>query len=121
MSEPLVRVDDLTLAWDGRVIQRDLRFDIQPGEVLVLMGGSGCGKSTLLRHLIGLQTPERGHIRYGDIDLARASEAERDALRARFGVMFQAGALWSSMSVGENVMLPLQELTELSEIGRAHV
>ncbi|MBN8487621.1 MAG: ATP-binding cassette domain-containing protein [Burkholderiales bacterium] len=111
MVKPLVVVEDLTLAWDARVIQRGLNFEVRPGEVLVLMGGSGCGKSTLLRHLIGLQWPAQGCIRYGDVDLASADEAQRDQLRQHFGVMFQAGALWSSMSVGENVMLPLQELT----------
>ncbi|MBQ0958800.1 ATP-binding cassette domain-containing protein [Ideonella sp. 4Y11] len=114
MGEALVHVEELTLAWDERVIQRDLNFDVRPGEVLVLMGGSGCGKSTLLRHLIGLQVPARGRIRYGGIDLASADETQRDQLRERFGVMFQAGALWSSMSVGENVMLPMQELTTLA-------
>jgi len=115
MDEPLVSVEDLCLAWDSRVIQQGLNFEVRPGEVLVLMGGSGCGKSTLLRHLIGLQPPAQGRIRYGAIDLAEADEAQRDALRQRFGVMFQAGALWSSMSVGENVMLPLQELTALAQ------
>lgn len=110
---PLVRVEGLTMAFGEKVVQRELSFAVQPGEILVLMGGSGCGKSTLLRHLIGLQSPAAGHIRYGDIDLAEADEDELDTVRRSFGVMFQAGALWSSMSVGENVMLPLQEHTRL--------
>ena len=115
MSEPtpLIRISDLTMAYGDKVVQQGLSFDVLPGEILVLMGGSGCGKSTLLRHLIGLQLPAAGHIRYGDIDLADADELQLDQLRRQFGVMFQAGALWSSMSVGENVMLPLREFTDL--------
>ena len=113
MRTPLLRVEDLTLAWGDRVIQQHLSFEVQAGEILVLIGGSGCGKSTLLRHLIGLARPAAGRILHGGRDLAGADEAELDALRRGFGVMFQAGALWSSMSVGENVMLPLQEHTRL--------
>lgn len=114
-ASPLVQVRHLTMAFGEKLVQRDLNFEVRPGEILVLMGGSGCGKSTLLRHLIGLQTPAAGEIHYGNVDLATASEEELDDIRRRFGVMFQAGALWSSMTVGENVMLPLREYTELSE------
>jgi phospholipid/cholesterol/gamma-HCH transport system ATP-binding protein len=112
-APPLIRVTDLTMAYGDKVVQRGLSFDVLRGEILVLMGGSGCGKSTLLRHLIGLQRPAAGHIRYGDIDIAQADDRQLDGLRRQFGVMFQAGALWSSMSVGENVMLPLREFTRL--------
>lgn len=112
---PLVRVEGLTMAFGEKVVQHDLSFAVRPGEILVLMGGSGCGKSTLLRHLIGLQAPAAGHIHYGDIDLAEADEDQLDTVRRSFGVMFQAGALWSSMSVGENVMLPLREYTDLED------
>lgn len=111
---PIVRVENLQIGYADRVVQRQLNFDIQRGEILVLMGGSGCGKSTLLRHLIGLQRPQAGHIRYGDVDLADASEDELGKVRRQFGVMFQSGALWSSMTVGENVMLPLREYTQLN-------
>ena len=108
--EPLVRVEGLTMAFGSKVIQRDLDFEILPGEVLALAGGSGCGKSTLLRHLIGLQVPAKGRVLYGEQDLYTADEDARTALLQSFGVMFQAGALWSSMTVGENVMLPMQVL-----------
>jgi phospholipid/cholesterol/gamma-HCH transport system ATP-binding protein len=112
---PLIEVRGLTMAYGERVIQRELSFDVRQGEILVLMGGSGCGKSTLLRHLIGLQPAAAGEIRYGEVVLGTADEAAMNALRRRFGVMFQAGALWSSMSVGENVMLPLREFSGLAE------
>lgn len=112
---PLIQVRELTMAYGRKIIQRELNFDVRAGEILVLMGGSGCGKSTLLRHLIGLHRPARGSIRYGDVDLVDADDEALDQLRRRFGVMFQAGALWSSMTVGENVMLPLREFTRLDE------
>ncbi|MDR7094177.1 ABC transporter ATP-binding protein [Hydrogenophaga laconesensis] len=108
--DALVRVEDLTMAFGSKVIQRDLDFEILPGEVLALAGGSGCGKSTLLRHLIGLQEPAKGRVLYGGQDLYTVDEEARTALLQSFGVMFQAGALWSSMTVGENVMLPMQVL-----------
>jgi phospholipid/cholesterol/gamma-HCH transport system ATP-binding protein len=116
----LLQAQGLTMAYGERLIQQHLNFDVRAGEILVLMGGSGCGKSTLLRHLIGLQAPAAGQVIYrdpalGDVDLAEAAPEALDQLRRRFGVMFQAGALWSSMSVGENVMLPLQEFTDLSD------
>jgi len=114
-AQALLRAEGLSLAVAGRLIQRELSFDVRRGEILVLMGGSGCGKSTLMRHLIGLQTPAAGRVLYGDIDLAEADEEQLAGLRRQFGVMFQAGALWSSMTVGENVMLPLREFTELDD------
>ncbi|MEJ6003463.1 ABC transporter ATP-binding protein [Paucibacter soli] len=114
-AKPLLRAEGLSLAVAGRVIQKDLSFELRRGEILVLMGGSGCGKSTLMRHLIGLQTPAAGRVLHGDVDLAEADDAQLAELRRRFGVMFQAGALWSSMTVGENVMLPLREFTELDD------
>ncbi len=107
-TDVLVQVQALTIAHGLQVVQRDLQFDIRRGEVLAIVGPSGCGKSTLLRHLVGLQAPRTGRILYGTDDLCDASDDTLAALRRRFGVMFQAGALWSSMSVGDNVMLPMR-------------
>lgn len=109
-----VCVEGLAIEAGGRTVQRGLSFEVQPGEVLVVIGPSGCGKSTLLRHLVGLQRPQAGTIRIDGEDLQAGDAAEQAARRRRFGVMFQAGALWSSMSVGRNLMLPLQLFTGLS-------
>lgn len=111
--ETLLRVESLTMAFGGDVVQRELTFDVRRGEVLAIVGASGCGKSTLLRHLIGLQQPAAGRVLYGEQDLHGADDDAQSELRRRFGVMFQSGALWSSMSVGENVMLPLRLFTPL--------
>ena len=107
-AAPLVRVDGLTMCHGRTLIQRGISFDVRPGEILVVVGGSGSGKSTLLRHMIGLQEPAAGRVLYGDVDLYAADAATQARVRRLFGVMFQAGALWSSMTVGENVMLPLE-------------
>jgi phospholipid/cholesterol/gamma-HCH transport system ATP-binding protein len=106
-GEGVVRAEKLTMAFGDTVVQHDLSFDIRRGEAFIIMGGSGCGKSTLLRHLIGLQRPAAGHVFYGDDDLYAGDEQTLARLRRRFGVMFQGGALWSSMSVGQNIMLPM--------------
>ena len=106
------------MAFGDKMIQQDLSFDIRAGEVLVIAGGSGCGKSTLLRHLIGLQAPAKGRVLYGDRDLYASDAATLAALRREFGVTFQAGALWSSMTVGENVMLPMQLFTDMDGAAR---
>ena len=116
----LVRAEDLTMAYGDKLIQRDLNFDIRAGEVFVIVGGSGCGKSTLLRHLVGLQAPAKGRVLYGEHDLYASDEATQAQLRRGFGVTFQAGALWSSMTVGENVMLPLEMFTPMPAAQREH-
>jgi len=105
---PLVQAQDLAIGAGGQMLQQGLNFEVRPAEVLVVMGGSGCGKSTLLRHLVGLQVPLAGRILHRGVDLQLASGDELARLRRGFGVMFQAGALWSSMTVGENIMLPLE-------------
>ena len=108
MTDSLIRADAVTLAYGPKVIQRDLSFDVVPREVLAIIGGSGCGKSTVLRALVGLHEPRAGRVLHGGRDLYASAPEVRDEIRKRLGVMFQAGALFSSMTVGENVMLPLE-------------
>lgn len=108
-----MQVVDLTMVAGTKVIQEHLSFDVKRHEVLVILGPSGCGKSTLLRHMIGLETPRAGQVIFEGLDLHRGDEDALDRLRRGLGVMFQAGALWGSKTVGENVMLPMQLFTEL--------
>lgn len=109
-----LRVEDLTLAYGNVIIQQALTFDVRRGAVFIIMGGSGTGKSTLLRHLIGLQRPAAGAVYYGATDFWRAGSQARRAIVQRIGVLYQNGALWSSMTLAENVALPLAEFTTLS-------
>ena len=111
---PRIAVTDLTIGYDGLVIQHDLTFQVQRGEVFVIMGGSGSGKSTLLRHLIGLMQPMAGEIRYDGVPFTGAPPETRDRFLRRFGVLYQRGALWTAMTLAENVALPLQLYTRLS-------
>ena len=111
---PRMTVTDLTMAYGSFVIQRDLTFSIQPGEIFIIMGGSGCGKSTLLRHLIGLLRPATGEVLYDGQNFWAATPEGREHMMRRFGVLYQSGALWSSMTLAENVALPLGEYTDLS-------
>jgi phospholipid/cholesterol/gamma-HCH transport system ATP-binding protein len=112
-QQPLIEVRNLTVAYGDRVIQRDLSFSVRRGDVFVIMGGSGCGKSSVLRCLIGLKEPAAGRVLYGDVDLWEASAAEREGLLRRHGVLYQSVALWSSMTIGENLALPMQMFTAL--------
>ena len=108
-----IEVRDLTMAYGSLVIQRDLNFTVRRGDIFIVMGGSGCGKSTLLRHLIGLQTPAAGSVLRNGMDFWALSPRERDRLRRHSGILYQTGALWSSMTLGENIALPLQQFTRL--------
>ena len=110
---PHIEVRDLTMAFGDYVLQRDLTFTIRRGDIFVIMGGSGCGKSTLLRHILGLQEPARGEILLDGESLTATDPDVRRALMRRFGVLYQSGALWSSMTLAENVSLPLEEYTDL--------
>ncbi len=101
------------MAYGEFVIQRDLNFTVRRGEVFIIMGGSGCGKSTLLRHLVGLKKPAKGDILYDEASFWNAEKSHRDLMMRRFGVAYQGGALWSSMTLAENVGIPLGEYTEL--------
>jgi len=107
-------VKDLTMAYGSFVVMRDLNFTIGQGDVFIIMGGSGCGKSTLMRHMIGLQSPARGQVLYGHVSFWDTDPPERDRIMKRIGVLYQAGALWSSMTLAENVALPLEQYTDLS-------
>lgn len=111
--EPHIVVRNLTMAFGERVILRDLDFTVRRGDIFAIMGASGSGKSTLLRHMIGLQEPKRGEVLYGDESFTAASPQRREELLRRCGVMYQKGALWSSMTLLENVALPIDEYTDL--------
>jgi len=102
------------MAYGSFVVMRDINAKIRTGEVFIIMGPSGCGKSTLLKHMVGLMEPARGDILYDGKSFWHSSDTERQAMLRRFGVLFQSGALWSSMTLEENVALPLGEYTELS-------
>ncbi len=112
-SEPHVTVRDLTMSYGDFVIQRDINFTVKRGEIFVVMGGSGCGKSTLLRHLIGLIRPRGGDVYYNGVNFWKCRHAEKAELVKQFGVLYQGGALWSSMTLAENVALPLEQFTKL--------
>jgi phospholipid/cholesterol/gamma-HCH transport system ATP-binding protein len=112
--KPHIVVRDLTMAFGGFVLMRDLNFTVNHGDVFIIMGGSGCGKSTLLRHLIGLIEPALGNIFYGEENFTKAEPERRQELLRRMGVLFQTGGLWSSMTLAENVGMLLEEYTDLS-------
>lgn len=113
-TAPRITVSDLTMAYGSFVIQRDLDFTVRRSEIFVIMGGSGCGKSTLMRHMIGLMAPARGDVFYDGRSFWKAEPEERERMMRRFGVLYQSGALWSSMTLAENVALPLREFTDLT-------
>jgi len=112
---PMISLRNLRVSYTGREILHGINFDVQRGETLVILGGSGSGKSTLLRTLVGLERPTSGEVWIRGKNFAAISEAERDAIRKHLGMSFQGGALFGSMTVGENVALPLLEHTKLEE------
>jgi len=109
-----IAVCDLTMAYGSFVVQQNLRFEIRRGEIFGIIGGSGCGKSTLLRHMIGLQRPAKGDVLFSGRSLWQAELDEREAMMRRHGVLFQSGALWSSLTLAENVSLPMEQFSDLS-------
>jgi phospholipid/cholesterol/gamma-HCH transport system ATP-binding protein len=111
-----IEIRDLTMAFGSFVVMRDINAKIREAEIFVIMGGSGCGKSTLLRHMIGLKSPAKGEILYDGHSFWEESEEARQQQLRSFGVLFQGGALWSSMTLSENVGLPLGEYTDLSPL-----
>jgi phospholipid/cholesterol/gamma-HCH transport system ATP-binding protein len=113
MSDTIINVRHLFAGYNNNAIMEDLNFDIQSGEVFVILGGSGCGKSTVLKHMIGLVPPVSGQVLIHGKDMVSARGKERKRLLAGIGVAFQNGALFGSMTVLENIMLPLIEFTDL--------
>ena len=113
-GEDRITVRGLTMAFGDFVVMHDLDFTVKRGSIFFIMGGSGCGKSTLLRHMIGLNEPAKGEVWYDGVNFTTASPEEREQMRRSFGVLYQSGALWSSMTLAENIGLPLGEFTRLS-------
>lgn len=120
-EEAAISVRDLKMAYGSFVVMDHITFDVRPGKVLIIMGPSGCGKSTLLKYLIGLKGAPPGKVLHRDADLNAAKDSERSKMMQRFGVLFQNGALWSSMTLAENVAIPLERYTDLSKKDIAEV
>lgn len=112
---PIIEVRNLVKRFGKQTVLSGVNLDVRQGEIVVIMGGSGCGKSTLLRCLIGSLIPEEGTVKLFGQDLTKATPNELDEMRKRFGILFQSGALYNSMSVADNVALPLREHTDISE------
>jgi phospholipid/cholesterol/gamma-HCH transport system ATP-binding protein len=111
-SDIKIEIRDLTMAYGSFVLMRDINAKVRRGEVFVIMGGSGCGKSTLLRHMIGLKEPAQGDVIYEGVPFWKSSEEARQERLRSFGVLFQGGALWSALTLAENIGLVLGEYTE---------
>ena len=121
MEAPVIEVEGLTLGYGGKVVLKDISFTVDRGEVFVILGGSGCGKSTLLKNMIGLYQPMAGSVRILGKDIVTARGRERKEILRSFGVMYQAGALFGSLTLLENVCLPLEEFTRLPKDAREAV
>lgn len=113
MQKPIIEVKDLAAGYGGTVVLRDIRFEIQAGEIFAILGGSGSGKTTLLKCMIGLQKPLQGTVLIDGIDIVTAEGQERLEVLKKIGVAYQSGALFGSMTVLTNVALPLEEFTDL--------
>ncbi len=110
-TEPIIEVRNLTIGYDQNVVLQNLNFSVRHGEIFVIMGGSGCGKSTLLKHMIGLYQPKAGDVQLFGESMTQADDDAKRHLMRRFGVTYQGGALFGSMTVGENIAMPLEEYT----------
>ncbi len=114
-SNSQIVVENLTLAYGDFLIQENLSFTINRGDIFVIMGGSGCGKSTLLKSMIGLKSPAKGEVLYNGVPFWSTEHRQRETMKRSFGTTFQAGALWSSMTLAENISLALRQYTDLSD------
>ncbi|MFA6384633.1 MAG: ATP-binding cassette domain-containing protein [Candidatus Omnitrophota bacterium] len=112
-TQPVLEVRDLALGYDDYVVMHDLSFSVNKGDIFIVMGVNGCGKSTLLKSLIGLKEPAKGKVLYSGKSFWDEDGTEQRNIMRRFGVLYQGGALWSSLTIGENVALPLQLYTKL--------
>src|SRR5205814_4185204 len=113
-DSPIIQVENLVRKFGDRTVLDDISFNVFRGETVVVMGGSGCGKSTLLRHMIGSLKPDEGSIELLGQDITSLDENQLNEVRKKFGILFQSGALFNSMTIRENVALPLVEHTDLS-------
>jgi phospholipid/cholesterol/gamma-HCH transport system ATP-binding protein len=120
-EDPIISVRGLTASYGDAVILKDISFDVRRGEIFVILGGSGCGKSTLLKHLISLYPPSAGEVLIDGENLAAADGEDRRRILRRFGVSYQSGALFGSMTLSQNVELPLEEWTSLPREAREAV
>ena len=113
-TQAAIEVRGLEMGYGSYVLMRDINFSVAAGQIMVIMGGGGCGKSTLLKYLIGLKEVEKGEIIYHGQSFSKASPKEKEEMQRTFGVLYQGGALWSSLTLAENVALPLEQYTSLS-------
>jgi len=113
-QKPIIEIRGLEMSYGGFVVMHDLNFTVRSGDIFIIMGVSGSGKSTLLKHLVGLKRPARGQVLYDGVSYWEAEPELQQRLKRRFGILFQSGALWSSMTLAENVALPLEQYTRLN-------
>ncbi|EKE01524.1 MAG: hypothetical protein ACD_21C00107G0002 [uncultured bacterium] len=113
MNNPIIEVQNLKVQYDSRIILENINFKIHPGEIFMIVGGSGCGKTTLLNHMIGLLEPSAGNIIIDGQNINHATESQLLGVLRKIGVLYQSGALFGSMTLLENIRLPLEELTQL--------
>lgn len=114
-NEPIIKVENVTVRYDGRTILDNVSFDIARGEIFMIVGGSGCGKSTMLRQIIGLEVPAEGNIYIDGENICKASRKEKNNILKKFGVLFQSSGLFASMTLAENIALVLDKYTDMSE------
>ena len=114
-NTPQIIVQNLDMGYGSFILMKNLNFKVNKGDIFIIMGGSGCGKSTLLKILIGLKAPIGGKVFYGDVNYWDSDPDDQERLKRRFGVLYQSGALWSSMTLAENIALPLEQYTDMNQ------